>query len=456
MNRKMFCTLGFLSLTLGLNASASVLAIIDSGTDMLHKDIYPVAFINHGEIDGNGQDDDNNGVADDIHGWNFAENNNQLCDYSYLNRFTLDVKRFFDIQGRRFLGQASEQELQWMNEKMKDPKFLKDLQVYGNFMHGTHVAGIAAYQNKNAEVLGIKLIPTEIKLPIPGGKSFFEQVPSDATEELAKFLLKQGLAKLAKEQMNMLKTISSYSDGQKADVANGSFGTGYAQASMIVETIFQAMLRREPTEDELREFSIHFLSTLISEGQHMVSAAPNTLFVFAAGNDASNNDQLPSSPANIRALNSVTVAASNGTGKIASFSNFGENTVDLVAPGVAVLSSVPGNNYLRVSGTSQAAPYVSNIAGLIKDTNPNLSSNEIKTILMKTVDVRVEWRKFVKSSGLVNKERALLAAAYSKEFSIQKSVEKARLEVSDLPKSSNKADDFEDLYVVPLPSLFKL
>ena len=437
-------------------ARSSVIAVIDSGTDMLHKDIYPVAFVNHGEIEGNQEDDDHNGVADDIHGWNFAENNNQLCDYSYLNRYTLDVKNFFDIQSRRFLGQATEVEIKWLQEKMKDTKFLKDLQVYGNFMHGTHVAGIASYHNKNAEVLGIKLIPTEVKLPIPGGQSYFEKVDSDTTEQVAKFLLKQGLAKLAKEQMKLLTTISSYANGQKADVANGSFGTGYAQASVIVNALFQAMMRREPSEDELKEFSLHFLTTLITDGQQMVSQAANTLFVFAAGNDSNNNDLLPSSPANIKALNSITVAAANGTGKIASFSNFGQNTVDVVAPGVAVLSTVPGNNYLRVSGTSQAAPFVSNIAGLIKDTNPNLTSTEMKFIIMKTVDIRPEWQKLVKSSGLVNRDRAILAANYSKELSLQKAIEKARIEVADLPKSNNKDEEMENLYVIPLPSMFKL
>ncbi len=48
-----------------------IVGVIDSGIDVEHEDLKDVAWINKGEIAGNGKDDDNNGYIDDIHGWNF-------------------------------------------------------------------------------------------------------------------------------------------------------------------------------------------------------------------------------------------------------------------------------------------------------------------------------------------------------------------------------------------------
>lgn len=53
-----------------------VVAIIDSGMDMNHPDLINNLWVNTKEIAGNNIDDDNNGYADDVHGWNFIENNN--------------------------------------------------------------------------------------------------------------------------------------------------------------------------------------------------------------------------------------------------------------------------------------------------------------------------------------------------------------------------------------------
>ena len=72
-------TLLFSSLALG-----STVAIIDSGTDMLHKDIHPQAWFNPVDSSNNDRDEDRNGYQDDVHGWNFAESNNKVIDYSYL------------------------------------------------------------------------------------------------------------------------------------------------------------------------------------------------------------------------------------------------------------------------------------------------------------------------------------------------------------------------------------
>jgi len=57
-----------------------VVADIDTGLDMTHPDISANVYTNPGEIPGNGVDDDGNGFVDDVHGWDFAHNDNDPSD----------------------------------------------------------------------------------------------------------------------------------------------------------------------------------------------------------------------------------------------------------------------------------------------------------------------------------------------------------------------------------------
>jgi len=408
------------------------------------------SWINPIDLPDNIRDEDGNGYQDDVNGWNFAEQNNLIIDYKYLGMLDEKIKTFFAYQSKALTGIASAEEMAWLKKQRQDKNFIKKLQIYGNFMHGTHVAGIAARESAAAKILVVKLIPTEVKLP---GQKITDK-------GLGIKLLKKGLGILAQQQMVMLEEIAYYVANHKADVANGSFGTGYAQAEVIIAMLFKTIMRRDPSPAESKELVLHFLNTLIKEGKKMMTAAPATLFVFAAGNDGINNDEFPTSPAGIKSDNSITVAATTDISSLATFSNYGVKTVEVAAPGVAISSTVPGNQYLKVSGTSQAAPYVANIASKVKDANPGLSAKQVKKILMETVDIKGFLKNHVSTSGLVNGERAIRAAEISKNKTLGEATLQARAEIAD--QTSNGQEQYLSPhpaarnFVLPLPSNFKL
>lgn len=106
------------------------------------------------------------------------------------------------------------------------------------------------------------------------------------------------------------------------------------------------------------------------------------LFIAAAGNASRNNDTTPTYPANYNLTNIISVAAIDSNGTLATFSNYGANTVDIAAPGVDVPSTYITNDYAYMSGTSMAAPYVSGVLSLLASYAPNYTSSQLKLNLL--------------------------------------------------------------------------
>jgi subtilisin family serine protease len=124
------------------------------------------------------------------------------------------------------------------------------------------------------------------------------------------------------------------------------------------------------------------------------AAKEGILFVAAAGNSGSNNDSTASYPSNYSTLTGsvtepaasyeavIAVAAIDSSGAKASWSSYGATTVDIGAPGVSVLSTVPTNSYAYYSGTSMATPHVTGAVALYASAFPAATAAEVRSALL--------------------------------------------------------------------------
>lgn len=110
------------------------------------------------------------------------------------------------------------------------------------------------------------------------------------------------------------------------------------------------------------------------------------LFVAAAGNNGSDNDRFGHYPASFDSANVVAVAATDHNDALSGFSNYGLTGVDLGAPGDAILSTFPDNDYASLDGTSMATPHVAGALAVLWGEHPDYTATQAKDLLLNTVD----------------------------------------------------------------------
>jgi thermitase len=147
-----------------------------------------------------------------------------------------------------------------------------------------------------------------------------------------------------------------YAVAQKAHIISASWGASVARSQ--IKPILEAIERAEKA---------------------------GVVFVAAAANDGQSNDTTEVYPANAGLPNVISVAASNPQDQKPSWSNFGKHTVDLASPGEGILSTLPGNQYKNLSGTSMATPLVAGLVALMMakahEIHKPYSPAQIKAIL---------------------------------------------------------------------------
>jgi subtilisin family serine protease len=161
--------------------------------------------------------------------------------------------------------------------------------------------------------------------------------------------------------------------------------------------------------------------------------------VAAAGNYASNNDTTAIYPSNYPVPSLIAVSASTDSDNSASFSNFGRNTVHVAAPGVGIMSSVPGSLFKYMSGTSMAAPFVSGMAAMIFREASNLTGYQIKGIITSTINPITSLSTKNSTGGRVNEYNAIVQAKLDASVAASQPVYVAALQAGARAPASEEA-----------------
>lgn len=232
--------------------------------------------------------------------------------------------------------------------------------------HGTHVAGIIGAVGNNG--IGVAGVSWNVSI-----------LPIKAVDESGSFPFSATLG--AYDYIVTLKEA-----GHNIVASNNSYGA-YAPA------LFEEFLQDQ--KDAI---------------QRTIDAG--IVFVAAAGNDGADIDAIDEQdrtafPAGYDLPGIISVAATDNDDGLAGFSNYGAREVDIGAPGVDILSTVPGAGYAIFSGTSMASPYVAGAIGLIASARPGASPVELRAALMNSSDPIPSLQNRVQSGGRLNVWRAV-------------------------------------------------
>jgi subtilisin family serine protease len=225
---------------------------------------------------------------------------------------------------------------------------------FGNFVHGTHVAGIALRGNPAAKLVVFRF-----------------------NDNLSSELHFEPTIEYAQRMAANFKLIGKFCAQHKVRVVNLSWGD---QPSEFEEWLSKTKANQTPEERKQEALALFAIwkQAIIDAMQ----AAPGTLFVTAAGNADSDAGFLEDVPASLELPNLITVGATNQAGDATSFTSYGK-TVVVFASGYHVESFIPGGKQVRLSGTSMAAPQVTNLAGKLFAVDPALTPEKAKELILQ-------------------------------------------------------------------------
>lgn len=147
----------------------------------------------------------------------------------------------------------------------------------------------------------------------------------------------------------------------------------------------------------------------VKEAIDFIGKTYGTLVVAAAGNSTRDIDRRLTYPASFSNTNLMVVGSTTSSGRMSYFSNYGKKNVDLAAPGSSIYSTTPNNRYANMSGTSMASPTAAGVAAEVWSRHPQLTPEELKTVLMNTVTKSRRIRRSMASQGRIDLYSALNA-----------------------------------------------
>ena len=368
-------------------AKEVVVAIWDSGTD---PDVYGDGmWTNKNETPGNGIDDDNNGYIDDICGIAYTLHSEKTSEVMFpigdvtddLASLQRQMKGLEDVTSNIDSEEANEVRKAMSSLPREEVRpFIESIAKYGNFSHGTHVAGIAVRGNPFAKILsarltfGYEMIPEEPTV---------EQAEKDAiaATEFVEYFKTNGVRVV---NMSWGGTLAGVESALEANNAGGTPEERKALARKIFEIDKQALF-------------------------NAIKNAPDILFVTSAGNadaDVNFEEFIPSS---FDLPNIMSVGAVDQAGDETSFTCFGK--VDAYANGFEVESYVPGGDKLTMSGTSQASPQVVNLAAKLFALNADLTPTQVTELIVNGCDEHAAGERSVK---LINPKKTVMMMAQMK------------------------------------------
>jgi subtilisin family serine protease len=364
-----------------------IIGIWDSGVDTA---VFPQQLWTNAGEQANGKDDDNNGYIDDIHGIAYDLKSNKVPDllvplnderkaaYPTMRNFT---KGLLDLQANVDSVEAGDLKKHMATLKPEQVKpFIENLNYFGNFTHGTHVAGIASAGNPAARLLAARITFD------------YRMIPDVPTREQA-----ERDAKAAAEAIGYMKA-------HGVRVVNMSWGG----SPRDIEAAFELNGAGGTPEERKKTAREYFQLFRVAITDAMKDAS-GILFVAAAGNSNSDAAFDEDVPGGIDLPNILTVGAVDQAGEETSFSSFGPN-VDVHANGFEVESFLPGGERMKYSGTSMASPNVANLAAKLIAIEPKLTVEQVVMLIKLGAERSADGR-----INLVNPRRSLALLAAMKQ-----------------------------------------
>lgn len=420
-------------------ARSVVVAIIDSGVDIEHEDLDDNLWVNEGEIPGNGVDDDGNGYVDDVHGWNFIGG----PDGQQVDKDTYEVARLVAVcrEGAAGSGlsytadECRDLEAELAHERQETQSLLRQMQQLSTVLSQVETVleqhlgtdsltaeRVAAIAPDNADLWRAQQVYMQFAANGITGAVIEEQ------RQMLQGKLEYGLNPefdprgiVGDDYSDPRERFYGNAEVEGPDARHGTHVAGIVAAERdngvgvdgIAPAVRIMVLRAVPDGDERDKDVANAIRYAADNGAHIINMSfgkghspykevvdeavrhaveQGVLLVHAAGNEGVDVDETPSYPTRYYADGGVAdtwieVGASSWEGEeglAASFSNYSAKTVDVFAPGVEILSTVPGNEYERLQGTSMAAPVVSGLAALLMAYYPDLSAAQVKQVILES------------------------------------------------------------------------